>query len=252
MLWVTFAWVQGLVVTNQETNMNSGENSIVKLEHVHKEFVLSKEVTVKVLHDINLDIKEGELVAIVGPSGSGKSTLMNLICCLDTVSSGTYHFNKKSIDEMGEDELAELRSMDISFVFQSFHLLQGKTVYQNVMLPLQYQRTFSGVYKKYVEEALREADMPEDRWYYKPNLLSGGQRQRVAIARALVAKPKLLLADEPTGNLDSKTGENVLDALIKLNREHGTTVVIVTHDNSITERVDRVVHIVDGVIQDES
>ncbi len=231
--------------------MNTETNNIVTLEHVHKEFVLSKAVTVKVLNDINLTIKEGELVAIIGPSGSGKSTLMNLIGCLDTPSTGTYLFNGKNVGTMDDDALAELRSTEISFIFQSFHLLQGKSVYQNVMLPLQYQRTFKGDYREKVEKALKEADMPENRWNYKPNLLSGGQRQRVAIARALVAQPKLLLADEPTGNLDSKTGENVLDALIKLNREHGTTVVIVTHDNSITEVVDRTIRIVDGLIQQD-
>ncbi len=231
--------------------MNSEERNIVTLEHVNKEFVLSKTVTVKVLHDINLTIKEGELIAIIGPSGSGKSTLMNLLGCLDTPTNGTYLFNGKNVGEMSDDDLAEMRSSEISFIFQSFHLLQGKSVYQNVMLPLQYQRAFKGAYKDSVEKALKEADMPEDRWNYKPNLLSGGQRQRVAIARALVANPKLLLADEPTGNLDSKTGENVLDALIKLNRDYGTTVVIVTHDNSITEVVDRTIRIVDGVIQQD-
>jgi len=228
----------------------SEKPTIVTLEHVHKEFVLSKTVTAKVLHDVSLTIRAGELIAIVGPSGSGKSTLMNLIGCLDVPTSGTYHFAGHDVGALDDDALAELRSTEISFVFQSFHLLQGKTVFQNVMLPLEYQQTFTGSYKLRVEDALRKAQLPEDHWYHRPNQLSGGQRQRVAIARALVAQPKLLLADEPTGNLDSKTGESVLDALTHLNKEYGTTVVIVTHDPAITKLVDRTVHIIDGKIEE--
>lgn len=224
--------------------------NIVTLEHVHKEFVLSKTVTAKVLHDVSLMIRAGELVAIVGPSGSGKSTLMNVIGCLDVPTSGTYHFAGHDVGALDDDALAELRSTEISFVFQSFHLLQGKTVFQNVMLPLEYQQTFTGSYKLRVEDALRKAQLPEDHWHHRPNQLSGGQRQRVAIARALVAQPKLLLADEPTGNLDSKTGESVLDALTHLNKEYGTTVVIVTHDPAITKLVDRTVHIIDGKLEE--
>jgi len=221
---------------------------IVELRNVNKEFVLSQLITVQVLHDISLSIRRGEFVAIVGPSGSGKSTLMNIIGCLDAPTNGTYLFDGHSVGEFEDDSLAELRSKDISFIFQSFHLLQGKTVFENVMLPLQYQHDFAGSYKERVKEALESAAMPEDRWDYKPNQLSGGQRQRVAIARALVAKPKLLLADEPTGNLDSKTGESVLDALKRLNKELGTTVVIVTHDASIEKVVDRVITIKDGLV----
>ncbi len=223
---------------------------IVALAHVSKEFVLSKTVTAQVLHDISLTIHEGELVAIVGPSGSGKSTLMNVIGCLDVPTSGTYHFDAHDVSTLDDDALAELRSTEISFVFQSFHLLQAKTVFQNVMLPLEYQRTFKGSYKERVEDALKKAQLPEDHWYHRPNQLSGGQRQRVAIARALVAQPKLLLADEPTGNLDSKTGESVLDALTHLNKEYGTTVVIVTHDPAITKLVSRTIRIIDGRIEE--
>ncbi len=223
---------------------------IVALSHVFKEFVLSKTVTAQVLHDISLTIYEGELVAIVGPSGSGKSTLMNVIGCLDVPTSGSYHFDSQDVSMLDDDALAELRSTEISFVFQSFHLLQAKTVFQNVMLPLEYQRTFKGSYKERVEDALKKAQLPEDHWYHRPNQLSGGQRQRVAIARALVAQPKLLLADEPTGNLDSKTGESVLDALTHLNKEYGTTVVIVTHDPAITKLVSRTIRIIDGRIEE--
>lgn len=230
----------------------ASQRPIIELEHVYKEFVLSKDVTARVLNDITLTIREGELVAIIGPSGSGKSTLMNLIGCLDIPSSGTYRFNGSAVETLTDDELAELRSNQISFIFQSFHLLQSKTVFQNVMLPLQYQKDFHGDYRGRVEDALRKAQLPEDHWHHKPNQLSGGQRQRVAIARALVAQPKLLLADEPTGNLDSKTGENVLDALKHLNATYGTTMVIVTHDPAITGLVQRTIHIVDGSIHDDT
>lgn len=230
--------------------MDDVSRNIITLRHVYKEFVLSKTVTAKVLHDITLTIAEGELIAIVGPSGSGKSTLMNVIGCLDTPTSGTYHFDGRDVGVLNDDVLAELRSTEISFIFQSFHLLQGKTVFQNVMLPLQYQQSFTGSYKERVEEALEKAALPSDHWHHKPNQLSGGQRQRVAIARALVAQPKLLLADEPTGNLDSKTGENVLDALTHLNKEFGTTVVIVTHDSAVTSLVDRTITIKDGIVHE--
>jgi ABC-type lipoprotein export system ATPase subunit len=203
---------------------------------------------VEVLKNVDLTIQTGEMVAIFGKSGSGKSTMMNLIGCLDTPTSGEYYFDGELVNEFSEESLAELRSVDISFIFQSFHLLPGKTVYQNVMLPLEYQRSFSGNRDVYVKEALQKAQLEEDQWYKKPGLLSGGQRQRVAIARALVAKPKLLLADEPTGNLDTKTGVNVLDELRMLNTEYGTTIVIVTHDDFIANLVDRVIHLEDGRI----
>ena len=221
---------------------------VVDLRDISKSFFLQGGLEVPVLYDIDLTIREGEMIAILGPSGSGKSTLMNIIGGLDVATGGEYYFGGANVSTMSQDELAELRSSDISFIFQSFHLLPGKTVYQNVMLPLIYQRSFVGNYNEYIVSALKRADLGEEHWHKKPNQLSGGQRQRVAIARALVAHPRLLLADEPTGNLDSKTGDNIIDSLTELNEKYGTTIVIVTHDDSLTEVVHRVVHIRDGRI----
>ena len=223
---------------------------IVDLRNISKSFFLQGGLEVPVLHDINLSVYENDMIAILGPSGSGKSTLMNIIGGLDVATSGEYYFNGKLVNKMSSDELAELRSTDISFVFQSFHLLPGKTVYQNVMLPLVYQQSFVGNYDEYIKHALKRANLEEEHWHKRPNQLSGGQRQRVAIARALVARPKLLLADEPTGNLDSKTGDNIIDSLTYLNEHYGTTIVIVTHDDSLTEVVHRVINIRDGRINE--
>ena len=223
---------------------------LIELKDISKSFYLAGGLEVPVLHHINLDVFEGDMIAILGPSGSGKSTLMNIIGGLDIATHGEYHFAGQAVDKMSGNELAELRSTDISFIFQSFHLLPGKTVYQNVMLPLIYQRSFTGDYDEYVTHALKRASLEEAHWHKKPNQLSGGKRQRVAIARALVARPKLLLADEPTGNLDSKTGENIIDSLTYLNEKYGTTIVIVTHDESLTEVVHRVVNIKDGLINE--
>lgn len=222
--------------------------NIVELKAINKHFTLDDGTMVPILRDVSVVLKAGEMVAILGPSGSGKSTLMNLIGCLDVPSSGDYLFSGESIMHKSSDELAAIRSRDISFIFQSFHLLSGKTVFQNVMLPLLYQRSFVGSKAEAVKTALRTAQLEETQWYKKPNLLSGGQRQRVAIARALVAGPKLLLADEPTGNLDSKTGINVIEELKRLNRDFGTTIVIVTHDEKVASMVDRIITIRDGAV----
>lgn len=228
--------------------MEKTQRDIVRLEKVSKSFYLADGVEVPVLHDINLSIKEGEMVALLGQSGSGKSTLMNLIGGLDIPTMGEYYFDGKKVNDMTQDELAELRSSRISFIFQSFHLLSGKTAYQNVALPLYYQRSFMGDRDEYVRQALSRAALEEAQWQKQPNQMSGGQRQRVAIARALVARPTLLLADEPTGNLDSRTGQNIIESLKYLNQTYGMTILIVTHDESLAQVVDRVIHIKDGYV----
>ncbi len=219
---------------------------IVTLKDISKSFFLKGGLEVPVLHHINLQVNEGEMVAILGQSGSGKSTLMNVIGGLDVPTAGDYFFEDLHVNTLSSNDLAELRSKDISFIFQSFHLLPGKTVYQNVKLPLLYQRSFTGDYDEYVSHALRRAALEEAHWHKRPNQLSGGQRQRAAIARALVARPRLLLADEPTGNLDSQTGDNIIDSLQYLNEKYKTTIIIVTHDESLTDVVHRVITIKDG------
>lgn len=231
-------------------NKTNLTKKIVDISNLSKKYFDRGDQGMTVLQDVNLSVYEGDMMAILGPSGSGKSTLMNIIGGLDTATSGSYLFDGKSVENMSPDELAELRSRDISFIFQSFHLLPSKTVYQNVLLPLSYQRSFVGNKDEYVKEALTRASLEEEQWHKYPNQLSGGQRQRVAIARALVARPRLLLADEPTGNLDSKTGENIIDALVNLNEQYGTTIVIVTHDESLTKAVRRVIKISDGLVSE--
>lgn len=224
------------------------QETLVDLRNIYKSFLLGGSLVVPVLNNVTLSIKAGEMVAILGASGSGKSTLMNLIGGLDTPTSGDYYFEGVHVNSLSSNELAELRSTKVSFIFQSFHLLNSKTVFQNVMLPLLYQRSFKGDMRERTREALHRGQLEEEQWYKKPSLLSGGQRQRVAIARALVAHPKLLLADEPTGNLDSKTGVNVIEELRMLNKEFNTTIVIVTHDEKIAHMVDRIITIKDGSV----
>lgn len=204
------------------------------------------------LKNISLKIKEGEFVAIMGPSGSGKSTLMHILGCLDTPTSGNYFLDNEDISKLVDDELAKIRNKKIGFVFQSFNLLPKTRVLRNVELPLIY----AGINKKEREsrakQALKLAAFPDNFWNYFSNQLSGGMMQRVAIARALVNDPKIILADEPTGNLDTKTGEIVLETFQNLHNEYGRTIILITHEPYIAEHAERIIKIKDGELIDDS
>ncbi len=216
---------------------------LIQLKNITKEYHNSGVVT-KVLRGISLDVEEGEFLAIMGPSGSGKSTLMHIIGFLDRASSGSYVFENKDINNFSDDELAFIRNEEIGFVFQSFNLLARTTVLDNVILPLTYSKK-----KNHVELATKALESVglADRLYFLSNQISGGQKQRVAIARALVCDPKVLFADEPTGNLDSKSGATVMGILGRLNEE-GRTIILVTHDRSVAEHAHRIITIKDGTI----
>ncbi|MCJ7498221.1 MAG: ABC transporter ATP-binding protein, partial [candidate division Zixibacteria bacterium] len=196
---------------------------------------------------VDLEVKKGEYLAIMGPSGSGKSTLMNLIGCLDTPTQGEYYLNSRLVSQMNDDELAYIRNKEIGFVFQTFNLLPRATALHNVELPLIYNGTESKERLEKARKALKMVDL-EDRVTHKPNELSGGERQRVAIARAIVNNPSLILADEPTGNLDTATGADIMKLFNRLHTD-GNTVIIVTHEPDIAKYADRVVHIRDGMIE---
>lgn len=201
------------------------------------------------LGGVSFTIKDGEFVAIMGASGSGKSTLMNIIGCLDTPSSGSYVLDGKDVSALSDDELAQIRSEKIGFVFQSFNLLRRTTVFRNVMLPLLYDVKIPvGERQVRVDAAIEAAGLEKQFNQHLSNELSGGQIQRVAIARALVNDPTLILADEPTGNLDTKTGEMVLETFVRLNREHGRTIVLITHEHDIAKHAKRVITLRDGRI----
>jgi putative ABC transport system ATP-binding protein len=221
---------------------------LISAENLTKTYKLETQ-EVQALRNVTFAIKRNEFVAIMGPSGSGKSTLMNLIGCLDTPTEGTYYLNGKLVSAMSEDELAHIRNKEIGFVFQVFNLLARATAFRNVELPMIY----AGARKKEREEKARRAlGMVEmkDRMTHRPSELSGGERQRVAIARALVNEPSLLLADEPTGNLDSKTGAEILKLFHKIHAQ-GNTIVLVTHDRGVADQTQRIIHLRDGEIERE-
>lgn len=219
---------------------------IIKTENLTKFYQMGEE-QVKALNGVNMEIEKGDYVAIMGPSGSGKSTLMNLIGCLDTPSSGEYWLNNKAVSELTDDELARVRNEEVGFVFQSFHLLPRYSALENVQLPLVYRNVPKDERVERAVEALKQVDLA-DRMGHKPNELSGGQRQRVAIARALINRPSILLADEPTGNLDSNTGKEIL-ALFDRLHQSGNTIILVTHDADVGAHARRVIRLRDGVIE---
>ena len=217
---------------------------VIAIRHIHRIFE-SEAGFAHILHDINLTVQPGEFVAVTGPSGSGKSTLMNILGCLDTPTSGEYLLEGLNVAELTDDELAEVRAERIGFVFQSFNLLPRMSVLDNVMLPLAYTDAPRREREMRAVHALRAAGLPVDHYDHRINELSGGQMQRVAIARALVNDPAIILADEPTGNLDSHTGKQVLETFCRL-RDAGKTIVLITHDGAIAARADRSVQIRDG------
>ena len=218
---------------------------VIKTEQLTKVYQMGAE-QVHALRGVDLEIRKGEYVAIMGPSGSGKSTLMNLIGCLDTPSSGKYWLAGRLVSDLDDDELAYIRNKEIGFVFQTFNLLPRATALHNVELPLIYNGTPSEERLERAKKALERVDLA-DRMSHKPNELSGGQRQRVAIARALVNSPSIVLADEPTGNLDSKTGDEIMALFENLYRQ-GNTIILVTHENDIARHAHRIIHIRDGKI----
>jgi putative ABC transport system ATP-binding protein len=226
----------------------SGGDVVIRIEGIMKEYRMG-ETTVHALKGIDLLIRRNEYLAVMGPSGSGKSTLMNVLGCLDTPTCGRYEFNGKDVASMEDDELAAIRNREIGFVFQTFNLLPRSTSLQNVELPLVYAGVPAAERRRRAAEALFSVGLT-DRLHHKPNELSGGQRQRVAIARALVNRPSIILADEPTGNLDSQTGQEIM-ALFENLHEMGHTLVVVTHEEAIARHARRVVRLRDGEIESD-
>lgn len=222
--------------------------NIINIEHISKVYQVGTE-EVRALSDISISIDKNEYVAIMGPSGSGKSTLMNVLGCLDTPTAGKYEFNKNNVSEMNDNDLAKIRNKEIGFVFQTFNLLPRSDAFHNVELPLIYSGVSKAERRSRAKQALIDVGL-ENRMHHKPNELSGGQRQRVAVARALVTNPSIILADEPTGNLDSKTGEEIM---LLFNEIHGkgNTIILVTHEEYIAEHAARIVRLKDGLVESD-
>ncbi len=222
--------------------------NLIEIRDIRRDFPLGSEI-VKVLKGIDLDIDKGEYIAIMGPSGSGKSTLMNLLGCLDTPTSGSYILNGRDVSKMTDDDLADVRNTEIGFVFQTFNLLPRTTALDNVALPMVYAGKSKSVRHERASEVLTDVGLA-DRMDHKPSQLSGGQRQRVAVGRALVNKPSIILADEPTGNLDSKTGDEIMALFDKIHAD-GNTVILVTHEEEIAEYAHRIIRLRDGIIESD-
>ena len=223
-------------------------NPLIQITNIKRDFVLGNEI-VYVLKGIDLEINKGEYVALMGPSGYGKSTLMNLLGCLDTPTSGSYILNGKDVSKMHDDELAEIRNKEIGFVFQTFNLLPRTTALDNVALPMVYAGFSKSERKVRAEEVLKQVGLA-DRMDHQPNQLSGGQRQRVAVARALVNNPSIILADEPTGNLDSKTSEEIMKLFGDIHKL-GNTVIVVTHEEEVAAYAHRIIRLRDGMIESD-
>jgi putative ABC transport system ATP-binding protein len=228
---------------------NTMTESVIVAENLVKTYKMG-DMEVNALRGLTLNIQRGEVVAIVGPSGSGKSTLMNILGCLDRPTSGDYSLDGESVAGLNDDQLADIRNRKVGFIFQSFNLLSRATALSNVELPLRYAGKTEGR-KERARQSLIAVGL-EDRMTHRPYELSGGQQQRVAIARALVNDPAMIMADEPTGNLDSKVGQEIMDLLLNLNRERGTTLIIVTHDPRIAAQAQRTIHVRDGVVDTET
>ena len=235
------------IITFKPQN-NGMSDSLIKITNIKRDFVLGTEI-IHVLKGIDIEIKKGEYVALMGPSGSGKSTLMNLLGCLDTPTSGNYILNGKDVSQMRDDELAEIRNKEIGFVFQTFNLLPRTTALANVALPMVYAGYSKTERNKRAAEVLKQVGL-EDRMDHEPNQLSGGQRQRVAVARALVNHPSIILADEPTGNLDSKTSVEIMNLFDEIH-SNGNTVILVTHEEDIAEYAHRIIRLRDGIIESD-
>ncbi len=224
------------------------EIGVIHTEHIKKYYIMG-DIEVRALNDISLDVYKGELAAIMGPSGSGKSTLMNILGCLDRPTGGIYKLGGELVSEMNDSQLADVRNRKIGFVFQSFNLLSRSTALENVMLPTLYSKNKANAKQRAID--VLELVGLGARVNHKPKEMSGGQQQRVAIARALINDPEIIMADEPTGNLDSKSGKEIMELLIRLNKEQGKTIILVTHDPKIGRQVPRVISVFDGMLGSE-